>query len=85
MRRRPTSPPGITRRCPTCGRLPLRVLAIHIAAACRLIGISKTTWYKLQTLKLGPPVCQPPRSRPLVRLSALEAWLKRWEKGDDCN
>lgn len=71
------------RRCPLCGRLPLRVLAVSIGTACKLIGLSRTSWYKLETLGLAPAVSRRKGMRPRVRVTALEAWLRRGEGGDD--
>ena len=73
-------PISSARRCPHCGRAPLQALAVSVKTACRLIGIGKTSWYKLQSLGLGPPVSRPPAGgHQFVRVAALKEWLQRWE------
>lgn len=67
------------RYCPHCGRFRIRAVAVSIRAACKLLGLGKTTFYALQTRAAGPPISRPPGSRPLVRVSALEEWVKHWE------
>lgn len=61
---------------------PVRRLAVDLSEAARLISIGRTLLYSLVAEGKGPPVIRL-HGRRVVRVSALEEWLRHQESKDD--
>lgn len=73
----------MARRQSSEAKPPAARMVLSVAEACRVCGISRAWFYRLCKRGLGPPIVRLPGRRTLIRVDALQAWLKQWERRDD--